>query len=129
MALIEEAFDRSRVTPEGEELGRHLVKKTQPGLDRVMELDGVDGRCISCAYRLGTVPNGCPQTQLDALKATLEGVPFKCHHSPGLRRICAGWMASRIAIYLESGDLDLRMPCPWDFSEDLEESAEGEKPC
>lgn len=56
--------------------------------------------CLSCAFLRGTVPNGCPQTQLDAMKCTVEGVPFLCHVEKvgDSKKVCAGWFAAHQAI-------------------------------
>jgi len=53
-----------------------------------------DDMCPSCACRPGTVPNGCLQTQMDFLKAVVEGKPFLCH-APNDGRMCAGWVRAR----------------------------------
>ena len=52
-------------------------------------------RCDDCAFRLGTRPNGCSETLMDAVKCVIECVPFYCHkgikdgESP--KRLCSGW--------------------------------------
>lgn len=65
--------------------------------DRLINL-GLPGirseMCKSCACRAGTVPNGCLQTQLDFLKAVVEGEKFLCH-APKDGRICAGYIFAR----------------------------------
>jgi len=52
-------------------------------------------RCNDCAFRLGTDPNGCPETLMDAVKGLIEGVPFYCHkhfdENGRPTRLCAGW--------------------------------------
>lgn len=50
------------------------------------------GCCDSCAFRLGTLPNRCPQTVLDALECVATGAPFLCHQSG---KPCEGWKAAR----------------------------------
>lgn len=53
-------------------------------------------RCDDCAFRLGTAPNGCPGTLMDAVKCALEGEPFFCHKGvtddTAPKRLCAGWV-------------------------------------
>ena len=85
-AKVLEARERNRVTPEGRALGENMVRLTEPAIARLADEGEPDERCKSCAFRLGTVPNGCPQTQLDALKAVIEDVPFMCHQANR-----AGW--------------------------------------
>lgn len=52
-------------------------------------------RCADCAFRLGTRPNQCAATVMDALKAVVESVPFYCHlgveEGTEPRQLCAGW--------------------------------------
>lgn len=98
----------NRPTPEGEELGRELVRLIEPDVKR-LEAEGVpDARCSSCAFRLGTIPNGCPTTLMDALKCIMEGDPFYCHM--GDKPLCHGWLTSRANTPGES------RPAPWDFT-------------
>jgi len=89
--------DHKRVTPEGKFLGKQLAKMAEIGVKILINSDEHDTRCASCAYRLGTVPNGCAQTQLDALKCTMEGVPFFCHVPP-IQNYCHGWFATRVLL-------------------------------
>lgn len=89
-----------RVTPEGQVLGRLSVWMEKRGRVRLAPFDldqfpRTRGEmCASCACRPGTVPNGCMQTQLDLLKAVVEGVPFLCH-APKDGRMCAGYLSVR----------------------------------
>ncbi len=113
---------RNRVTPEGTELGRHMARLIAPVIERLEREGEPDERCNSCAFRLGTVPNGCPQTQMDALKAVMEHTPFLCHQSPKVKgkytKLCHGWYAARV----ESRERGLLpIVCPWEFSKDDEE--------
>lgn len=52
-------------------------------------------RCSDCAFRLGTRPNGCSETLMDAMKCVIEGVPFYCHKGikdgEEAKRLCSGW--------------------------------------
>lgn len=71
----------------GEQLARFFVQeKLAKGAD--------DNRCHDCAFRLGSYPNGCAQTVMDALESCLGGEPFYCHH--GIvdgepKRLCEGY--------------------------------------
>jgi hypothetical protein len=83
-------------------MGRNASRLAEIGRRRLeaLELAGLnlpamrDQMCSSCACRPGTVPNGCLQTQLDLLKAVIEGAPFFCH-APHDGRMCAGWLRMR----------------------------------
>ncbi|MGH7946165.1 MAG: hypothetical protein ACREF9_14300, partial [Opitutaceae bacterium] len=86
----------NRCTPEGRELGALLVRLSQPEIARLAAEGEPDERCPSCAFRLGTVPNGCPQTMLDAVKCIAEFTPFYCHATtPRYTKICHGWYVAR----------------------------------
>lgn len=54
-------------------------------------------RCEDCAFRAGTVPNGCAETLMDAIKCMVEVKPFYCHkgvrEGQAPKRLCGGWMA------------------------------------
>jgi hypothetical protein len=96
-----------RITAEGMGLGKCIARMAEQGRNRLSaaSLGDVDApgmrneMCASCACRHDTVPNGCLQTQLDLLKAVVQGVPFYCH-APRDGRMCAGWVAAR-ASYVE----------------------------
>lgn len=105
---MKEAHDHSRVSPEGKRAGQKLAKFVYPSIV-LLELDGEpDERCKTCAFRMGTIPNGCIVTQADAWKAVAEGVPFLCHQD--LSKTCHGWYAGRLAM---KGKV---FKTPWDFS-------------
>lgn len=83
-------------TPEARALGAELARLTDGAEARVRErFPSHHRRCGDCAFKAGTVPNGCPETLMDAVKALAEGVPFYCHKaftpdgSPAL--LCAGY--------------------------------------
>lgn len=75
-------------------LGKTMAKFADAGFRLLAPIGVQDTRCSSCAFRLGTVPNGCIQTQLDTLKAITEGGQFLCH-APQDGRLCAGYVACR----------------------------------
>lgn len=106
--------DHHRVTPEGRALGAQLARLVEPVIHHLAKQGEPDERCKSCAFRAGTVPNGCVQTMADAIKAMLEQKPFLCHvdhYADGSHKLCAGWLASQWG----SADRPL-VACPWDFS-------------
>jgi hypothetical protein len=92
----------SRLTPKGQAMGKNAARMADLGLMRLqnMGLDTLrapmlrDDMCKTCACRLGVVPNGCLQTQMDFLKSAAEGLPFLCH-APKDGRMCAGWVRVR----------------------------------
>ena len=90
---MKEAHDHKRVTPEGIKLGQTMARLADKSQVLLTAEGETDERCKSCAFRLGTVPNGCPQTQLDVFKAVVEKVPFNCHQADKKGHICHGWYA------------------------------------
>ena len=95
----------NRVTKEGQQMGQNASRLSDLGFTRLqkMGLHAVDAprlrkdMCETCACRLGTVPNGCLQTQMDFLKSAVEGKPFFCH-SPSNGSLCTGWVRVRAEI-------------------------------
>jgi hypothetical protein len=118
---MKEAKDHSRVSPEGRAIG--LVMARLADIEcAALEKDGEpDDRCTSCAFRAGTVPNGCFQTQSDVVKAVAENKLFMCHSfkdaNGNPRHVCHGWFAvRRVADRMEKAT-GTRMPAaPWEFS-------------
>lgn len=109
-----------RTTPHGRELGLHLARLTNPMIFQLSLEGEPDARCQSCAFTLGTVPNGSPQATMDALKCVMEGVPFYCHVKrlpSGERETCHGWYAGRVALG------GARQEMPWPFSTDAPPAA------
>ena len=94
-----------RVTPEGQMMGANAARLAELGKRRLIYLGLAEVRaprvreamCTTCACQRGSVPNGCLQTQLDFLKAVIEGTPFLCH-APHDGRLCAGWVQARAEI-------------------------------
>lgn len=85
-------------TPEGRMLGEQLARLCDIEEERLRErFPTMHRRCGDCALRLGTVPNGCPETLMDVVKAVMEHVPFYCHKAltpEGEPKIlCAGYGA------------------------------------
>lgn len=128
--MTAETRNRNRVSPEGKAAGFQMVRMVEPAI-AYLECEGEpDERCKSCAFRLNTVPNGCIQTQLDALKCVVEGVPFQCHQSDRGGHTCHGWFAGRVAMRLaeEARGVKLEMTCPWEFSPPDEPEASNPSP-
>jgi len=110
--------DHSRVSPQGRDLGNQMARIVQPWIEHVEAEGEPDQRCKSCAFRAGTVPSGCLQTQMDVMKAVIEKTPFNCHQHDRKGQICHGWFAMRVAMrYAEKtkGPLPVTQ-CPWEFS-------------
>ena len=113
--------DHNRVSPEGRAIGAQWVRIAEPIIAHLVAEGEPDERCKSCAFRLGTVPNGCLQTMADVTKAVLEQKPFACHvdrNSDGTPKLCAGWLASQWG----AADRPI-VPCNWEFSPPDEEQA------
>lgn len=72
---------------EGSELGRELARLADSEYRRT----GRDTRCDDCAFRLGTVPNQCAGTLIDAFKCIVDGITFHCHQTD---RPCGGYVAA-----------------------------------
>lgn len=118
--------DHARVSPEGKALGEQMVRLTEPAIAMLVEEGEPDERCSSCAFRAGTVPNGCLQTQMDVLKAVVERVPFLCHQNDRKGSICHGWFAAMVATRYAEKQRGEPLPvseCPWPFSPPDEEAA------
>ena len=110
--------DHSRVCPQGRALGEQMARLAQPWINKLAEAGEPDGRCKSCAFRAGTVPNGCLQTQMDVLKAVAEKVPFMCHQHDRRSGICHGWFALQVGV-IANEQVKGPMPAmtvPWEFS-------------
>ena len=75
-------------SPQGRALGKELARLCDGEIAKLDE----DRRCGTCAFRLGTYPNGCVATLIDALGCALKRQPFMCHES---NRPCAGWLSIR----------------------------------
>lgn len=115
--------DHRRVCPDGIKIGGITARAAEAGVKLLINHGEPDTRCKTCAFRTGTVPNGCYQTQLDALKATSEGVTFYCHHAKKgeQKPICHGWYASRV--FMRQAGMDMNIKAPWDFSSNDETPA------
>lgn len=112
---------RNRPCEVGRAAGAHLAEMTA-------QATADAGMCASCAFRPGSVPNGCVTTVADAMKCLFEGKTFWCHY--GKRddgrpaHICAGWKASTIAMLAEGG---VFFETSWPYSDDLKGMQEFER--
>lgn len=113
MPATQKLMDPARVTPEGRLLGAKLVEWFEPHIEDLAALGEPDERCKTCAFRAGTIPNGCPQTQMEVLKCVLKQVHFHCHSrrdEAGEPAICHGWLA---AWHLAQVKGTKPVKCPW----------------
>lgn len=103
---------RTVPTAEGKSLGKEHARFYELELSkRPRELDD---RCSTCACRLGTLPNGAPQTQMDLVKCIMDGVDFMCHEKGREGVLCHGYkMLKR-----PEGQQPKKMP--WPFSDEPE---------
>lgn len=114
--LVEEDWhtDHKRVTPLGRALGAQIARLIQPSIDELITEGEPDERCKTCAFRAGTVPNGCELTLADALKCSMEGSRvFVCHQDSKHQKPCHGWFAWR---FMSADRPDFKVP--WDYSPD-----------
>lgn len=83
-------------TPEGAALGREVARLAEVEEQTHPELPK---RCADCAFRLGTPPNQCAGTLMDALKCAIEGETFYCHlgvpEGGEPKRVCGGYVLFR----------------------------------
>jgi hypothetical protein len=115
---MKEAKDHKRISPQGVAMGLQMARLADNACAK-LELEGEkDERCQSCAFRAGTVPNGCVQTQMDVLKAVVEGVPFLCHQHDRKGNPCHGWFSARWKLRQveKLRGTPLQVSCPWEFS-------------
>lgn len=115
----------NRPSAVGEALGQQLARLTETSLSRLRtRFPDHAEPCESCAFRLGTVPNRCLPTVMDALKCVVEQTDFYCHQGPKgkAKHLCTGYMIALVAV----AD---RPPgsVPWEFShvDDGQEVARG----
>ncbi|MBY0238104.1 MAG: hypothetical protein K2X55_02210 [Burkholderiaceae bacterium] len=119
---MKESCDHHRVSAEGQALGLNFARIADAECAALAGEGEDDERCKSCAFRAGTVPNGCIQTQLDVAKAVVENVPFMCHCDLDARgrptKICHGWFAvRRVADRMERATGTKMAPAPYEFSQ------------
>lgn len=110
MALV-----KNRPTDLGREYGENLARFCDMAeADMRRQFPDHPERCKSCAFRAGTIPNGCEPTVMDATKCLLEGLPFYCHESKGDEKpLCAGWALMQTADHKP-------VKAPWPFSDEID---------
>lgn len=98
------------------ELGRALGAEVARLADVAAAAGDYPERCKTCAFRGGTLPNGCEETLMDAMKCVIEGKPFMCHQTFDANdeptEVCAGWLAARV----ETEDVTADIEAPWPYS-------------
>lgn len=85
-------------TAEGRALGAEVARLADIAEAKMLaRFPGQRRRCDDCAFRAGSIPNGCPSTLMDAIKAGIEREPFWCHAGATETEepifVCAGWLA------------------------------------
>lgn len=110
----------NRPSPEGRMIGEQLARFCDIEEARLIKkFPNHAQRCKSCAFRAGTVPNGCLPTVMDALKATLEHTPFMCHQhfdkDGSATDLCAGAAILLGSQLHESEDLKA-LAADWEYS-------------
>lgn len=105
----------NRPDPAGYALGEHLARFADQATES-LRAQGVEvpERCASCAFRAGTIPNGCVSTVMDATKCLIEHEPFVCHHDKTQRTLCAGYLA----IMADEGPDKKPGKAPWPMTRD-----------
>ena len=105
----------NRPTEQGRKLGDQVARLANIAeACQVANYPNERKRCKTCAFRSGTIPNGCESTVLDAIKCVVERIPFVCHEKPAQESsstFCAGWL---MAVAETQGMIPQVMP--WDFS-------------
>lgn len=107
-------LEHNRVSPEGKAIGEQMARLCDRQVQKLIAQGewSKDERCASCAFRCGTVPNGCLQTQADAFKTVMEHEPFYCHAVKQIgEKVCAGWFAS-----VQDVKHSTTIICPWPYS-------------
>lgn len=92
----------NKPTPEGYHLGALFAGMADEGEPLVrLSFPAHAPRCKSCAFTNGTLPNGCPETVLDAFASIVEDTPFMCHQrfddDGNPEDLCAGWAFAKEA--------------------------------
>jgi hypothetical protein len=95
----------NRPTALGKKIGRYLARLTEK-CEKSLRLGGriVPEPCGTCAFRRGTIPNGCEETVSDAMKAVAErDRTFMCHERPNGEaptKVCGGFAIVTTALAL-----------------------------
>jgi hypothetical protein len=90
--------ERNRPSPEGYALGKEIARlcDQEEAKQAKMLRPTIPERCRTCAFRGGTIPNGCGATLLDAMHCIIEGLDFHCHEHGRTDQLCAGFQMMKI---------------------------------
>lgn len=109
---------RNTRSEEGIACGKEMARFYEQELSkRPRELDG---RCDTCACRLGSLPNGSTTTQMDFLKCIMEGVDFVCHEKGREGTLCHGYKLLKPKLGAKERVMD------WPFSDEIPAPANPE---
>ena len=109
----------NRPTSIGKKIGRHLARLTDR-CEKSLRLSGriVPHPCGTCAFRRGTIPNGCEETVNDAMKAVAErDRTFMCHERPNGEapsKVCGGYAIVTTALELSGAPIK---KTPWEYGD------------
>lgn len=106
---------RNRPTDLGREAGKHLARFCDQAEAKKTTLHP---RCTTCAFRAGSMPNGCESTVMDALKCSMEDTPFMCHERKG--QPCSGWVMMR-------SNKPFKVSWPWSYGDEEPNAAPSEQ--
>lgn len=84
----------NRPSPFGRKIGEIISRHADAALSERRDIIGV---CRTCAFRPGSIPNGCESTQLDVIGCVMKNDDgnFMCHEHEG--EPCHGYAALRLA--------------------------------
>jgi hypothetical protein len=105
----------NRPCPTGRALGEQLARFTEmESTAHYQRFPDDPEMCASCAFRAGTLPNGCLSTTATALKSAMELTPFLCHERMP-DHPCMGW-----TIWVCAHPDREPIIMPWDFPGEAE---------
>ena len=116
----------NRPTDLGRDAGKQVARLWRASMRSALmqapeAVAAIPDRCRTCAFREGTVPNGCEETVMDAIKCVIEKVPFMCHHdmkNGKPTKMCAGWIVTQRADQAAG-------KAPWDWTAPKDEPSDG----
>lgn len=116
----------NRPTDLGRSLGSQVARLCDNAEQIIRErFPNMRPRCGTCAFRAGTIPNGCEETLADAIKCVAEKDRlFLCHESPKgeEKQPCAGYMT----LIQTTADMP-SVEVPWEYADwDLDSEVHGE---
>lgn len=106
----------NRPTETGRMLGEQLARLTDVAeSEQIKKFPNAKKRCASCAFKAGTLPNGCEATLMDAVKAVVQMDDFMCHMDLDAERKpqhhCVGWF-----LLMGAGGIDAKpIEVPWEY--------------